>query len=82
MYVYAYAVIMYLKCENATLAILCMDLLITTTIAGKWFNNSIFYDNNKYITANEQVIIYVGADPICHVMFICFEKKNRCAKSF
>ena len=74
MYVYAYAVVMYLKCEDATLAILCMDLLITTTIAGKWFNNLILYDNSKYIIANEQAIIYVDADPICHVMIIYFEK--------
>ena len=74
MYVYAYPVAMYLRCEDATLAILCMDPLITTTIAGKWFNNLILYDNSKYIIANEQVIIYVDADPICHVMIIYFEK--------
>ena len=61
MYVYAYPVAMYLRCEDATLAILCMDLHITTTIAGKWFNNLILC---KYIIANEQVIIYVDADPI------------------
>ena len=75
MYEYAYAVAMYLKCEDATLTILCMDLLIATTIAGKWFNNLILYDNSKYIIVNEQAIIYVGADPICDVMIIYFEKK-------
>ena len=60
MYVYAYAVAMYLKCEDATLTILCMDLLITTTIADKWFNNLILYDNSKYRIAGfyrEELII-------------------------
>ena len=74
MYVYVYPVATYLKCEDATLAILCIDLLITTTIAGEWFNNLIFHDNKKYITANEQAIIYVGADPICQVIIIYFKK--------
>ena len=56
--------IMYLRCEDAILAILCMGLPITTTIAGEWLSSLIFSGNNKCITVNGQTIINVGADNI------------------
>ena len=34
------------------LAILCMGLPITTTIAGEWLNSLIVHDNIKCITTN------------------------------
>ena len=37
--------ILYLKGEEAILAILCMGLPITTTVAGEWLNSSIFHDD-------------------------------------
>ena len=47
---------------NNTCHILYMGLPITTTtIADEWLNNLIFPDNNKCITVNGWVIIYVGA---------------------
>ena len=38
-----HAYILYLKCENVIFAILCTRLIITTTLAGEWFNSLIFY---------------------------------------
>ena len=35
--------------------------ITTTTIADEWLNNSIFPDNNKFITVNGWVVIYAGA---------------------
>ena len=51
--------ILYLRCEDAILAILCTGLPITTTIAGKQLNSLIFHGNIKCIIANGQTIIYV-----------------------
>ena len=48
MYVY----ILYLMREDAVLAILCMSLAITTTIADQWLNSLIFHSDIKCITAN------------------------------
>ena len=45
----AYMNILYLKCEDAMLAILYMGLPITTTVAGQWLNSLIFHDDNKYM---------------------------------
>ena len=61
--------ILYLRCKDAILAILCTDLPIINTIAGEWIKCLISYscDSNKCITANEQTIIFVGASKICHV---------------
>ena len=47
-----YVYILYLRCKDAILAIICTGLPITTTIAHEWFNSLIFHDDNKYITAN------------------------------
>ena len=60
MYVY----ILYLRCEDTILAILFTGLPITTTIADKWLNILIFHDDNKFITANGQMIINVDTDNI------------------
>ena len=54
-------IILYLRCKGTATAILCMGLPITITVAGKWLNSLIFYDDIKQITANGQTIIYVGA---------------------
>ena len=44
--------ILYLWCEDAILAILCMGLPITITVAGEWLNSLILHDDNKSIAAN------------------------------
>ena len=62
--------ILYLRCEDAILAILCMSLPITTALAGEWSNSLIFHDNIKRITAN------VGVD------YICPDDYSFCEKSF
>ena len=47
---------------NVICHILCMGLSITTTsIADEWLYKLIICDNNKCITVNGQVIIYVDA---------------------
>ena len=58
--------ILYLRCEDGILAILCMGPPITTTAAGEWLNSLIFHDNIKCITTNGWTIIYVGADYMSH----------------
>ena len=45
--------IVYLRCVDTTLVILCMGLPITTTVADKRLNTLIFHDDNECITANE-----------------------------
>ena len=52
-----------------------MNLPITTTLAGEWLNRLIFHDDIKSITANGYMIIYVGANYICHMMIIHFMQK-------
>ena len=52
-----YMYILYLRREDAILAILCMGLPINTTIAGEWLNSLIFHDDIKNITANGSAII-------------------------
>ena len=54
-------VFLYLKREDATLAILCTDLPINTTIV-QWSNSLRFHDNTKCITTNGQTVIYVGTN--------------------
>ena len=70
-----YMYILYLRSEDNILAILCTGLPITTTIAGQWLNSSIFHANIKFIIANGQTIIHVGAGHICHMMIIHFAQK-------
>ena len=54
--------ILYLRCDVAKLAILCMGLPITTTlVAGDWLNSLIFHGDMKCI-CNGQMIIKVGTD--------------------
>ena len=53
--------ILYLRCENAILAILRMDLPTTATIS---------HDDNKCITANGQMMINNDANKIYHVTII------------
>ena len=67
-----YVNILYLRCKDAILAILCTDIPIINTIAGEWVESliSCSWDSNKCITANEQTIIIVGASKICHVTVI------------
>ena len=62
--------ILHLRCENAILAILRMDLPITATISGKWLNILTFHDDNKCITANGQMMINDDANKIYHVTII------------
>ena len=57
-----YMYIWYLWCKDTILAILCTDLPISTTTAGKWFNILKFYGNIKCITTNGSTIVYAGAD--------------------
>ena len=64
--------ILYLRCKNAILANLHMDLPITATISGKRLNILIFHDDNKCITADRQMMINVDADKIYHVTIIHF----------
>ena len=71
----AYMYILYLRSEDNILAILCTGLPITTNIAGQWLNSSIFHTDIKFIIANGQAIIYVGADHICHMTIIHFAQK-------
>ena len=47
-----YMYILYLRCEEPILAILCTDLPIITIYAGEWLNSLIFNDNVESITAN------------------------------
>ena len=69
MYVY----ILYLRCEDSILAILCTaGLPITIPIAGEWLNSLIFNDDDKCITANGQPIINVCVYNICQVVIIHF----------
>ena len=42
--------------------VLAWGLPITTTLAGAWLNSLIFHDDIKCITANGQMVIYVGAN--------------------
>ena len=58
----SYVYSLYLRCENTILAILCMNLPITTTIAGEQLICFIFYNDTKCITTNGYMIIYVGAE--------------------
>ena len=76
-------VFLYLRHEDATLAILCTDLPINTTIVGNdpSLNSLRFHDNIKCITTNGQTMIYVGTNWICH-MTICCAKKLGSVKSF
>ena len=64
----------YIRRQDAILVILWTGLPITTATASKWLNNLI-HDDNKCITANGQMIIYVGANYICHVTIIQFAQK-------
>ena len=74
--IHSYMYILYLRCEDNILAFLCTGLPITTTTAGQWLNNSIYHTDIKFIIiANEQTIIYVGADHICHMTIIHFAQK-------
>ena len=57
-----YMNIWYLWCKDATLAILCMNLPISTTPTGKWFNSLTFHGNIKCITTNGSTIVYAGVD--------------------
>ena len=52
--------ILYLRQQDAILAILYAGILITTTIAGQRLNTIIYLDDIKYITANGHTIIHVG----------------------
>ena len=56
--------------KDAILWILCMGVPIITTIADEWLNCLIFHGDTKCITANGQMIIYVGADCTSHMMII------------
>ena len=49
--IYVYSCIWVVR-TLAILAILYIDLPITTTIAGKWLKSIIFQDDIKFITAN------------------------------
>ena len=49
--------ILYLRFQDAILAILSMGLPITTTLAGEWLISLIFHGNIKCITANGWMII-------------------------
>ena len=51
--------ILYLRCEDDILVILCMGIPITTTLAGEWLNTLIFHGDIKCITANGWMIIHV-----------------------
>ena len=66
--------ILYLRCKDTILAILCTDLPITTTIAGEWLISLIFYDDIKCITANGQMIINAGIDNVMWQLFISHRK--------
>ena len=59
-----YVYILYLKHEDPILAIMFMNLPITTTLAGEWLNRLIFHGDIKCSTANGYMIIYVGANYI------------------
>ena len=72
MYMYT----LYLRGKDTILVILCMSLPIIITFTGQSFNSLIFHDNIKCITANEQTIIYIGANNICHVTIIHSPQKN------
>ena len=54
--------ILYLRCEDAIFAILCMGIPITTTFAGEWLSILILHGDIKCITANRLTIIYVGVN--------------------
>ena len=54
--------ILYLRCEDAVLAILCTGIPNVTITAGEWLYSLIFHDDNKCITANGQMIINFGSD--------------------
>ena len=64
--------ILYLRSEDAILAILCTGRPITTAVVGELLSNLIFHDGVKFITANGYMIIYFGADYVCHMMVIHF----------
>ena len=65
------------------LAIQCMGLSLTTTLAGEWFNSLIFCDNIKCNTTNGSPIINAGANYICHITIIYFaQTKFEIAESF
>ena len=49
---------------------------ITTTLAGEWLKSLILHGNIKCITANGYIIIYAGANCICHGMILHFMQKN------
>ena len=70
-----YVHILYLMGEDATIAILCIGLPITTTIVDVWLTNLIFHKDIECITTNGQTIIYVGANYICQVTAIEFTHK-------
>ena len=63
--------------------ILCINLAITTTIAGDWLNCFIFHDNIKCITAiiyiDGQLAIYIDIDHVhthaCHMTYSFSAKK-------
>ena len=38
-HVHTYVCILYLSCEDAIIAILCINLLIITTTAGEWLKS-------------------------------------------
>ena len=57
--------------------ILCTALPVTTTVAGEWLGCLIFHDDIKCITANGQLIIYVGADYI----YVSCDGYSFCTKS-
>ena len=63
--------ILYLRCEDALLAIviLCASLPTTTTIAGQWLNSSVFHDDIKLM--GRKRFIYI----ICHDNYL-FHAKN------
>ena len=54
--------LLYLRCKDTLLAILCTGLPITTTAATKLLNNLIFHDDIKCITGNGEMITKLGAD--------------------
>ena len=60
MYVY----ILYMRCQDAILVIVCTGQRITISLADEWLN--IFHCDIKYITANGYMI-NVGTNYICHV---------------
>ena len=59
-----YMYILYQRFENTILAILCIGLSIPTAIVGEWLDSLIFPDDNKSITVNGYMIIYVGTNYI------------------